>query len=291
MILVKLTGGLGNQMFQYAVGRKLAIQFNTKLIFDNSFFENHKFCKFGLSQYNISQRIITPGEQIIFDLKPAKTLLSKLYYKVLRSILEPMVITEKQFNFDSGIFSKAKNNLYLKGYWQTEKYFSDIKTVLISDFTLKNPPEQKNKEASDRIKSANSVSLHVRRGDYLKPENHYFQNICGQEYYAKAIDYISKEVTSPVFFIFSDDMHWARENIKTSFETVFIDFNNTENHWEDMRLMSLCKHNIIANSSFSWWGAWLNTNANKIVIAPKQWFNYTEQNYSDVVPDNWVKID
>ncbi|MDD2505652.1 MAG: alpha-1,2-fucosyltransferase, partial [Bacilli bacterium] len=135
-----------------------------------------------------------------------------------------------------------------------------------------------------------SDSLHVRRGDYvLNSTTNKVHGTCGINYYNKAIDIVTKENPEAVFFVFSDDCDWARNNLKINHEKYFIDFNGKENCHEDIRLMSLCKHNIIANSSFSWWGAWLNNNKNKIVVAPKKWFN-VKINTKDLVPENWIKI-
>lgn len=290
MIVTRLNGGLGNQMFQYAIAKKLALKFNTEVVIDPSVVENSEFRKYSLAQFKFPQRMIKNSEQIIFNWKPA-LISQKLFYKIARIILKPVVIHESQFTYDSSVLIQAKKNTYLDGFWQTEKYFSDIRTTLLEDFSIKTPLANKNLELADRIKSANSVSIHIRRGDYVtNPKALAHHGICSLDYYSKAIDYISKEVKNPVFFIFSDDMPWVKENLKITFPVFYVDNNTEDNGFEDLRLMSFCKHNIIANSSFSWWGAWLNTNASKIVISPNKWFLNPSMNYSDIVPSNWIKL-
>lgn len=291
MIITRLNGGLGNQMFQYAVAKKLAIQFNTDVVLDQTGLENANSRKYSLTPFQLDQRLITTKEQIIFNWKPAKSIPEKIYYKILRKILHPVTIEESQFNFDPDILLKAEKNTYLVGWWQTEKYFSDIRTSLLNDFTIKKPLENKNLEFANKIKSSESVSLHIRRGDYVSnPSALAHHGVCGLDYYANAIDAISKKIQNPVLFIFSDDIQWSKENLKTSLQVIYIENNSEDNSYEDLRLMSLCRHHIIANSSFSWWGAWLNTNESKFVIAPAKWFSNPKMNYIDVVPSNWIKL-
>lgn len=291
MVIVKLIGGLGNQLFQYAIARKIALKFKTDVVFDITSFEENKLRKYSLSQFNFVNRIATINELILYGIKQESSIVKKSYYKIARELFQPVVINEKQFNFDSDVFKNAKKNTYLDGYWQTEKYFSDIRQVLLTDLIIKNPLENKNLEFATRINDVNSVSLHIRRTDYISnTKTLNYHGVCELNYYAKAIDLISNEVKNPVLFVFSDDMPWVKENFKSSFETIFVDVNNEETSYEDLRLMSLCRHNIIANSSFSWWGAWLNTNESKIAIAPNKWFANMERNYSDVLPVTWIKI-
>ncbi|MHB8261610.1 MAG: alpha-1,2-fucosyltransferase [Bacteroidia bacterium] len=297
MIISQLNGGLGNQLFQYAIAKKLALKLNTELVLDLSVFETQTLRKYSLAPFNFNQRFITKSERILFGLVQAKGI-EKLYYKVSRKILQPIVIHEKQFNFDEDVFKNAKRNTYLTGYWQTEKYFFDIRKELLADFTINKQLENKNLEFAKRIEAVNSVSLHIRRGDYVSNTDiKDFHGACGLDYYTKAVEFISKHIKNPLLFIFSDDMPWVKENLITTLDTYYIDNNNADTNYEDLRLMSMCKHNIIANSSFSWWGAWLNSNADKIVIAPSRWFNPESRWYKqnkintvDIIPENWIKI-
>ncbi len=277
-------------MFQYAVARKLALKFNTHVLLDPVAFDLHKLRKYSLSHFSFMQRIITDKERAFFGVKQAK-LSTSLYLKISRKLLMPIVYSERQFNFDSNIFRKAKRNTYLKGYWQTEKYFSDIRKILLSDFSIRNPLEGRNLQLANQIEYVNSVSVHIRRGDYVTDaKTNNYHGLCGLDYYTKAIEYISKRVKDPVLFVFSDDIPWAKDNLNSSFEICFVDANNEDTAYEDMRLMSLCKHNIIANSSFSWWGAWLNKNTKKIVLAPDRWFRDTSIDTADLIPSTWIRM-
>ena len=290
MIVIGLNGGIGNQLFQYAFGRKLSIQFNTALVLDVSSFEKDTLRKYSLSPFSVKHRAITNKDRMLFEIDERNGI-EDLAGSLLKWIYRPVVIKEKQFNYDADVLKRAKKNTHLIGYWQSEKYFSDIRTELLQDFTIKHLLENKNKEFAKHITSANSVSLHIRRGDYISnPVTNNYHGTCGMDYYAKAIETIVSKIPNPVIFIFSDDLQWTKNNFNTDFETIFVDANKDETAHEDLRLMSLCKHNIIANSSFSWWGAWLNQNKDKIVLAPQKWFNDSSINTQDLIPSSWIRI-
>ena len=281
MLVVKVQGGLGNQMFQYALYKKFLKQGkNVKL--DLDFFSK---CK-AHNGYELEK---------VFNLTPkiaTKSEIKKLFYtgedKISRLKLrlfgqKKTYYAEEEFKFLKNVLSE--NNRYLNGYWQSEKYFKDIREGLLKDFSF---TEEEN-EITKQIKSHNSVSLHVRRGDYLSESCSAIHNVMANSlYYERAIEYISKNVSNPHFYIFSDDPKWVKENFKIENSTI-IDFNTGENSYKDMYYMSLCKHNIIANSTFSWWGAWLNQNNNKIVLAPNKWFN--TMSAPDIVCEDWIKIE
>ncbi len=181
--------------------------------------------------------------------------------------------------------------MYLQGYWQSEKYFKDIEKIIRDDFTFSEEPDYQNKQMADTIKCCEAVSLHVRRGDYVSnPVTTEYHGICSEDYYRRAVREVERYCKNPQFFVFSDDPSWAKENLETGYPTTIIDFNGSEKDYEDLRLMSLCQHHIIANSSFSWWGAWLSWNPQKIVIAPKKWFNRPEINTQDLIPESWIRI-
>lgn len=290
MIIVKLIGGLGNQLFQYAIAKKIAIQQNVKVILDVTPFEKYKLHKYSLEHFAFYKRFATTDNLMLFNFIKAKGL-KKLYYKILRKINLVVIIEEKQLNFDKSIFIKAKKNTYLNGYWQSEKYFSDIRDIILKDLVISKPLQGKNLKFANEIKSVNSISLHIRRADYVtNKETEKVHGVCDLNYYRKAIEYISNKIQNPVIYLFSDDINWAKENLKTTIAINFVEHNNVDTNYEDLRLMSLCKHNIIANSSFSWWGAWLNENPDKIVIAPKRWLNTNKFDYSHIVPTNWITM-
>ena len=196
---------------------------------------------------------------------------------------------QPRLTFHSEILN-LPNNVYLNGYWQSEKYFNNIEDIIRKEITFKKEPNDLNKKHIDKIISANSVSVHIRRGDYMNnPSTKKKLGLCSDEYYFKAINYIAENIENIHFFIFSDEPQIAKNLLeKIKHPKTFI-YNNNDNGSEDLRLMSYCKHNIIANSSFSWWGAWLNKNNNKIVTAPKHWFNYNP-NPNDLILDTWIRI-
>jgi len=292
MIITQLCGGLGNQMFQYAAGRSLAYSLNTELKLDISLFREGALREYHLSAFNITENIASH-----MDLKKVNRPLGwkvKHPVEASRSMIQRMAtvkyVKESHFNFDPEILILS-DNVYLDGNWQSEKYFKDIERIIREDFTLSEEPDYLNKHMAGKIRNCEAVSLHVRRGDYVSdPITTAYHGICSEEYYCGAISKLEGYVQNPHFFVFSDDPAWAKENIDTRYPTTIIDFNGSERDYNDMRLMSLCKHHIIANSSFSWWGAWLSNNSHKIVISPKKWFNKPDINSQDLIPEFWIRL-
>lgn len=180
---------------------------------------------------------------------------------------------------------------YFKGYWQSARYFKDGDQTIRDLFAFRPFLSDRNHEIARTMGAVNSVSLHVRRGDYADNFMNLLKHgLCPLNYYEAAIQYITKHVKNPLFFIFSDDIDWVRENLKVKSDIHFIDHNRGMESYNDMRLMSLCKHHIIANSSFSWWSAWLNPDKEKIVIAPQRWFANYPVRTSDLIPRRWVQL-
>lgn len=199
------------------------------------------------------------------------------------------LVVEPHFHYWPGI-SSVPHNAYLAGYWQSEKYFSSVTEVIHADFTFRQPLSKNNAELAERIGKTMAVSLHVRRGDYVTDvKANAAHGLCTMEYYRAAVLYMAEHVDQPEFFVFSDDIAWVKANLEIDFPCQFIGHNQGLESHNDMRLMSLCRHHIIANSSFSWWGAWLNPDSNKIVVAPRKWFaNGTS--VKDLYPAGWVLI-
>ncbi len=290
MIVSELMGGLGNQMFQYAIGRQLAIKNKTDLFLDTHFLLDRSPKKnFSYRNYDLSIFNITP--------KFAPLEISKKYSssrnrikKYLQKIINPgnlQYITQTDFNFIPDILN-SPDNTYLSGYWQTEKYFKEIETVLRADFSFKNTIGENTKELVKKINDCNAVCLHVRRGDFVTNPTH---GTPGTDYYKSAETIISQKIINPVFFIFSDEIDWCKENIHLSGETYYVGDEFTGEKCRDyFELMILCKHFIIPNSSFGWWAAWLSNNNNKVVIAPRIWFKNSSWNTIDLIPDTWIKI-
>jgi Glycosyl transferase family 11 len=292
MVITQVIGGLGNQMFQYAAGRALALRMDTQLSLDISGLENY-----GLHQgYELTRVFKCQVE--LSDQADIRKVLGWQYPTLVRRIISrrPLAsicsrrfIVEPHFHYWPGI-NQVPRDCYLSGYWQSEKYFQDAAAIIRSDFTFRQPPLNRNAELAVQIERVNAVSVHVRRGDYASnPKTTAKHGMCSLEYYRAAIKYISDRVEYPHFFIFSDDMAWTQENLKLDYPCQYIDHNKGAESYNDMRLMSLCQHHIIANSSFSWWGAWLNSSSKKIVIAPQKWFaNETET--PDLCPQCWVRV-
>jgi len=186
---------------------------------------------------------------------------------------------------------QLRDNIYLDGFWGNEKYFIDIREILLEEFQLFNPSDEVNMKLAEQIGTCNSVAVHIRRGDYVtNPITYKYHGLCSLDYYERAISEISKTTEDPHFFMFSDDPRWVKENIKTNYPTTYITHNTPAQGHEDLNLMFKCKHNIIANSSFSWWGAWLNINPNKIVYAPSRWANNFSVNTRGFLPENWITL-
>jgi len=287
MIIIKLKGGLGNQMFQYAFGRKLSLKLNTELALDIDEDTELKGLKqdivrpFLLNRFNIKAKIAT-SKEITKIRKPFRLYLAKLLRKLKNY---------NYYKFDPQTFN-IKDNSYLEGHWwQSEQYFKDIRSQIIEDFTLSKDLSTDSEKIAESIRQTqSSVSLHIRRGDYANdPTTLAYHGLASIEYYKKAIDMIQEKKDHPVFYIFSDDIEWVKENFPLpSLSQIVSDKNIPE--YEELALMSLCKDHIIANSSFSWWGAWLGQDKDKLVIAPSQWITDKTIDTSDIYPPEWIRV-
>jgi len=199
-------------------------------------------------------------------------------------------VVEPGFEFWSGLFLRSAPS-YLVGYWQSDKYFWGYEEVIRSDFSFSRELSESNLAVLSSIESCNSVSLHVRRGDYISnPKASAYHGICGLDYYARAIEYVCSRESDPIFYVFSDDLIWCRENLEFEGQVIFVEGNVGGQSFVDMQLMSNCKHNILANSSFSWWAAWLNKNGGKCVVAPDIWNASRGSVSDDLMPFSWVRL-
>jgi hypothetical protein len=278
MICVKLKGGLGNQMFQYAAGKFLSLKNRTALVLDTSYFNNDFQGKvtprnYGLGHFNISE---SSGSG-----KSLRSYLLELFEK-------KCVFKESKISaYKPQLTESRSKKIELEGYWQSEKYFSPIREILCKEFTPVKPGSAACLHFFDEIRSSQAVSIHVRRGDYVNDEKvkatHY---VCTPDYFEKAIHYINSRITDPTFFVFSDDVAWCKANLPSALPACYV--TGTLAH-EDIYLMSNCMHHVISNSSFSWWGAWLNQFKDKIVVAPQNW-KVNPEGTQDVVPERWIKI-
>jgi hypothetical protein len=293
-------GGLGNQMFQYALGRHLSIKNNQILKIDNSRYALVKqetyssTWTFRLHHFNLLFSPASEEEIRRFKIEPA--ILSRFFLKLGQKRL--LSLFEKEYYkksfvrepddhchiFDPKLLNEKFEDAYFRGFWQSEKYFKDIRDVILQDFTVKTAPDEYNSAMLQEINKNTSVSLHIRRGN---PDNHL--GVLPFEYYRQAIAYVTTKIKNPHFYIFSDDVAWTKKNFKIDFPAVYVQ-NSLEKDYEDMRLMNRCKHHIIANSTFSWWGAWLCTHPEKIVIAPERYTQNIDRPNPDYYPESWVLI-
>ena len=285
MIIVRLIGGLGNQLFQYAAARRMALKSGLTLKLDVTEFGAYKR-PYALRHFNIVEDFASPGE--IRRLKRDR--LGLLFQQVLIPRPRHTHLQERYFHFDSGVLD-FRGPAYVSGYWQSEKYFTDVTSVIRAEYSLKTPPAHATLAVLGLIEAAESVSLHVRRGDYVSNVKARLRHgSCSLEYYRRAIAEIARRVRHPQFFVFSDDAPWAREQLRIDAPTHFVDHNGPGADFEDLRLMSRCRHHIIANSTFSWWGAWLGEHPGQVVIAPEKWFALSSLDARDICPARWLRL-
>lgn len=289
MKVIRCEGGLGNRLFQYALYKKISYQYIDAFLDDVSFipYLGHddldlKFL-FKNIEYNswaLDGKFRCETHYTFFD-------------KVIRNFKEKYdrrYISEGAQTYKTNLIKNLPGNCYLRGYWQNEKYFSSIRKILLKELEFLPLSDQRNIDLSYRLNSEESVSIHFRKGsDYAGLKA--FQNTCPIEYYKDAISYVNRTIPDAKYYVFSDNEVWVRENLK-DLDYIFVNWNPNKgiNTYVDMQLMSLCKHNIIANSSYSWWGAWLNRNPNKVVVAPKNWYNPDLKKETEIIPDSWIKF-
>lgn len=287
MVIVKLVGGLGNQLFQYAAGQRLARARQTPLKLDLSAFEHYKLHAYSLNHFNIQEQFASRAEAARFC---GRRLADRIYRRVqmLLPYRSRSWLVERHYHFDPDIL-RAGADVYLDGFWQSEKYFADEADLIRREFTIKTPMEERDREVAGQIAGKNSVSLHVRRCDYVTaPGTARLHGGCDLEYYARALNIIKGRLSDPHVFVFSDDMRWVVGNLPIDLPVTFVDHNRADKNYEDLRLMSLCRHHVIANSTFSWWAAWLGAHAQGLVIAPQKWFQHSLNDTKDLIPLHWT---
>ncbi len=305
--------GLGNQMFQYAAARSLSIKLQVPLKVDISSYKRYKVRKYELEEFfQISPDVATAEDLSAFNFThPVRRYWNRLmpnyklralpyeeglaartaygFYYLFKQPHKRQVYEERQFHFDKRFFN-AQGNVYLKGYWMSYKYFQHCEEVIKQDFTIR--PEKVSHLAAiaQEINNCMSVAVHIRctdkkSGAYLK-----LYGEVTAAYYQAGIDLI-KEKRGPVkLYVFSDDIEMAKEYILPSFDCTYISKYVTQNALEDFFLLTQCKNVIITNSTFSWWAAWLNKHSDKIVVAPKKWYNGSKFNYADIYYPGWIKL-
>lgn len=292
MIIVRLRGGLGNQMFQYALGKRIAHELNTTLKLDLTSL---------LKTYDTEMVTNRDYQLDIFNLEPSFLVqpnllrkLDKLGLNFVSQLIKGIKLfgikkyKEKSFTVEDWIIKNPKNNILYSGYWQSESYFESAEDVLRKDFQFKDSLSIQAQEIYDKIQSVNAVCVHMRRGDYVN--NHVF-NSGSLDYFESAAHYIDQKESQPHFFVFSDDPEWCKSNVKFEQEFTVVDYHTDKIKFkEDLQLMSSCKHFIMSASSFSWWAVWLSNKKGNIVIAPEPWFLNSDKDVSDLVSEDWIRM-
>lgn len=290
MIITRLQGGMGNQMFQYALGRALSIKNNVPLGLDLTFLldrtpiPNFTFRDYNLDDFNIQATIVSQKDIPFLYRKYSLGIFMRYIDYLRRKLINTPGKEKKDYCFDSTILTLG-HNTYLEGWWQNPRYFNDISDIIRADFTLKNP-STKIQELIKDIKSKNSICLHMRRGDYLNKNHHI---VLDEQYYKDALTIINKKEPIDCIYVFDrDDIDWCKKHLKFNYNIIYIE--NDINMAECVTLMSSCRHFIMANSSLSWWAAWLGNYSEKIVVAPKKWIDNVDINTDDLIPSGWIRI-
>jgi Glycosyl transferase family 11 len=291
-VVTGLNGGLGNQMFQYAAGRALALRCGAPLKLDLSRYVRDGKRRYELGALSICATPAGKADLARFTLQPDaespwRARLKRCRYGIVRAA---PVYNERHFHFDADVLA-LRAPVYLSGYWQTEKYFAEFAAALRRELAPREGLEPENAAIAAAIDATNAVSLHVRRGDYVtEPRTSRYHGVCSIDYFRAAAEFIEKRAGAIHLFVFSDDQEWCRDNLALGMPTTFVAANSPDRGFRDMQLMARCRHHVIANSSFSWWGAWLNPSPTKIVVAPQRWFDAGSADTRDLIPASWVRL-
>lgn len=286
MVVVKIQCGLGNQMFQYAFAKSLKKRGFEVVIESVSFIPANSHEYYALDKYNIQMDKLSKKEYKSFLMLDIFSKIARRFGKRWPKIIRETCDKEYEDYVD------IKDGYYIEGFFQDERYFKSLKDELVNDFMPNFELSSYAKNIKQSIlKDDKSVFMHIRRGDYLIQEKREFHGVCSLEYYEKAMKYLEKRVENPRYFIFSNDITWAKENLKIK-NAFFIENIEKRPPHEDIYLMNLCSHSIIANSSYSWWGAWLSQNENHITICPKHWYKDRGmvKKTQGVICEGWIAL-
>ena len=283
VVIVRLCGGLGNQMFQYACGRALALRNQAGLKLDLTRYADPSYAE--KRPYLLDRLRVEAGKAGSLEVRFAHGGRMSRTVTAVAPCLKFRFFEENGLQFHPEVAS-ARGNVYLSGFWQCERYFADAADAIRRELQPRAEPEGENLRLLREIEGGASVSVHVRRTDFFTDPIVY---VCSLDYYMRAAEEIARRERSPRYYVFSDDPDWTRENLKLP-QATYIGHNGNAHPEEDLRLMSRCRHHIVANSTFSWWGAWLCENPGKVVIAPKRWYEAEELNVSEIVPPDWIRL-
>ena len=285
-VVVGLSGGLGNQMFQYAAGRALAVRLHVPLVLDLSWFGGRTDRQFALYPFCIEAEL-----RMQYRWLPSlgRAFASRLSRRWLPRILGVPVWREPHFHYASG-FADLNRGVFLEGYWQSERYFRDIRLLLSHEFSLQETLPEACVQLVQKMSACDAICVHVRRGDYLT--NRLAANVhgtCSVNYYHAGVSELCEGLINPHCFIFSDDPIWVRASLAFDCPMTVVDLNGPLDTHLDLVLMAACQHFVIANSSLSWWGAWLGSHPGKRIIAPQRWFLIAENDTCDLLPQSWQR--
>ena len=296
MVIVRLGGGLGNQLFQYATGRALALRTGTELRLDLGLFGKGAYRPYSLGVFDLEAEPASP-DALPFEFRQwhRSALTRRLYSRLPRRLIirrqnGPRVIREKGFAFDESV-THASGDVYLVGFWQSPKYFEDAAAVIRSDLALTSQRVGASVPLTDDVRQEGTVSVHVRRGDYVShPANTGRYVDCSPQYYEHALELLSARVEVRSVYVFSDDIEWAKTELQFAIPTVFASEPSSRSDIADFFLMSQCEHHVIANSTFSWWAAWLGRRPDGLVVAPSGWFTDAARDTGDLYPVEWFVV-
>jgi len=286
-VVIALSGGLGNQLFQYAAGRSLSLSLKADLALDLSWFLGDHNRRYGLENFNLPIKLLNSTSVLPFGIKAFREKISKKFF---RSRFGLPVFKEPYFHYNSA-FQSIDSPVVLDGYFQSERYFLGCETQIRQDLNFSGTFPEKCLPVYKRIQECDAIAVHVRRGDYLtSKQNVAIYHSLSPEYYVDAVNQLSQWLKNPRCFIFSDDVSWVRDHLQLGIPAEVVDVNSGDEVYWDLRLMSSCKHFVIANSSLSWWGAWLGKDPSKQVIAPRKWFKSDTRNIADLIPAHWSRL-
>ena len=290
MVIVKLMGGMGNQMFQYAFGRSLSLKkgvtlkLDLKFLLDRTPKKNFVFRDYDLTIFNCKPQILIEEDKKSFF---GSFIMGNKYFNKFLPVKNRKFYTERRFEYDANV-DKFNEDIYLEGYWQSYKYFSEFESTIRKDFYFKSKFNEEEEIINQKILSTNSVCINVRRADFLINS---FHGVCNEKYFYQGLNYINNTESELNVFVFSDDIEWCKNNLNFAFPTTFVDHEYAGEKFQSyLQLMTNCKHFIIPNSSFGWWAAWLADFSKKIVVAPEKWFSDSNINTKDLIPHDWIRI-
>jgi hypothetical protein len=286
-------GGLGNQLFQYAAARGLAHARGDSLKLDLAFFGQQSLRSYRLGHYSIQERFADAAEA--GRLTGATLPAWRRWWLRLSNRAKPYyrrtVFREQRLLWFDPHIHDAPAEVYLEGYWQNEKYFAGVRAELRREFSLKEALSPASQAVAQSISAGTSVGVHIRRGDYVSnAQTNRVHGVCDLDYYHQCIDLVAARCRTPHFFVFSDDPEWAGRNLRPSHPLTLVRHNGPERDHEDLHLMSLCRHFILANSTFSWWAVWLSNSPDRLVCAPQRWFAADQYDPGDFIPAEWVRV-